>query len=267
MEELESRYAELQCLFYEEQLDRKETLEECTERILEYFKTRQDDVDVSSVTKTQYIFSPLSSSQISGIAYDDTKQILAVQFQTGAIYEYMGVDRSVYESFLVAPSAGRFLNQHIKGIYSYRKIATEDDEEEVSEDEEESWPWPVTEVSASAGGGEGVPFAQEHSGLNLCGYKVEKQKGALPPVERKRLLDYFYRRKLPNVVEEIYGNAYGAPNSSLRLKKMARNIAWNCKNKKKISAGRYRVAIADWETDLKYLKKTYYDGRFNWPST
>ena len=32
LEELEARYAELQCLFYDEQFDRKETLEKCNEQ-------------------------------------------------------------------------------------------------------------------------------------------------------------------------------------------------------------------------------------------
>jgi hypothetical protein len=155
--------------------------------------------------------------------------------------------------------------EHIRGKYCGQR-QTEDDGEEASEDAEEPWPWPLLEVKAGAGGGEGVSYAHERSGLNLCGYRVGKTCGR-PPGERKRLLDYFYQRKLPNLVKKFHGDDYGAPNSSRRLKKMANNIAWNCKNKKKISAGRYRVAIEDWETDLKYLKKTYYDGRFNWPST
>ena len=118
----------------------------------------------------------------------------------------------------------------------------------------------------SPGGAEDIYFANKYSGLKLCGYTVGKTNG-LSLDQRKRFLDDFYQRNLPNVVEEIHGNAYGAPNSSLRLKKMAHNISWNCRNKNKISAYRNRVAIADWETDLGYLKKQYYDGRFNWPST
>ena len=78
---------------------------------------------ILALAGVSYVFSPLSSSQISGIDYDDTKRLLAVKFRTGAIYEYRDVDRSVFESFLCAPSAGRFLSQHIKGVYSYEKIA------------------------------------------------------------------------------------------------------------------------------------------------
>jgi hypothetical protein len=45
LEELTSRYVELQCLFYEEQLDREETIEECAKHIREYCDQDQTEDD------------------------------------------------------------------------------------------------------------------------------------------------------------------------------------------------------------------------------
>jgi len=68
-------------------------------------------------------FTAVSSSQIAGLAHDETTSVLSVKFVRGAIYEYADVDRSVFESFLAAPSAGRFLSENIKGVYSFQQTA------------------------------------------------------------------------------------------------------------------------------------------------
>jgi hypothetical protein len=48
---------------------------------------------------------------------------------------------------------------------------------------------------------------------------------------------------------------------------MANVIAAHCRNFRRLNAIGYQVAIADWETDLEYLRGQYYDGMFDWPPT
>ena len=128
------------------------------------------------------------------------------------------------------------------------------------------WPWPITEIPEGKSG-KGVPeFDHRNSGLWLCGYRVGKTRG-MPTAERREFLDTYFRNKLPAVVERHHGNDYGDPGSEVRLRKIANVIATNCRNAKRRNSDSYRYAIADWETDLRYLKDSYYiAGSFPWPS-
>lgn len=128
------------------------------------------------------------------------------------------------------------------------------------------WPWPITEPGESrVDSGGGTWHGQESSGLSICGYRVGAK--GLNPLERTRLLNHFFRSPLPPVVSRHFGDAYGDPGSEKRLRRMANVIARNCRDFKRRSRARYADAIADWEKDLAYLKKTYYRASmFPWPS-
>jgi len=48
---------------------------------------------------------------------------LAVVFLAGTEYHYYGVPSEVVEQLRTAPSAGRFLNEHVKNAgYSYARV-------------------------------------------------------------------------------------------------------------------------------------------------
>lgn len=64
----------------------------------------------------------VQSSNVASIGYDSVKRILEVEFKGGAVYQYDGVPISQYEAIMVAPSVGRYLNDHIKGVYEYRRL-------------------------------------------------------------------------------------------------------------------------------------------------
>lgn len=64
-------------------------------------------------------FTEVNSSNIISIGYDNNS--LYVNYKSGT-YKYENVDRSVYESLLTSESKGRFMNENIKGKYSYSKI-------------------------------------------------------------------------------------------------------------------------------------------------
>jgi hypothetical protein len=67
------------------------------------------------------IFTPVESSNIISVGYDETTSSMYVNYPSGT-YKYDGVDKSVYESFLTSPSKGRFMNENIKGQYNYSRV-------------------------------------------------------------------------------------------------------------------------------------------------
>ena len=64
----------------------------------------------------------VASSNIASIGYDAPSQILEVEFQSGAIYQYYGVPENIYEQLMQAGSKGQFLNVYIKNAYGYSRV-------------------------------------------------------------------------------------------------------------------------------------------------
>lgn len=62
------------------------------------------------------------SRDIEWIGYEPALQMLQVEFIEGSIYQYENVPEALYKRFLTAQSYGRFLEENIKGKYSYRKV-------------------------------------------------------------------------------------------------------------------------------------------------
>ena len=65
---------------------------------------------------------PVTSSAIRDVGYDEGRCRLAITFTTGRAYEYLGVQPSVHDALMAAPSAGTFFNQHIRDQYPFREI-------------------------------------------------------------------------------------------------------------------------------------------------
>jgi hypothetical protein len=57
------------------------------------------------------------SSNVSSIAYEETTKTLEVVFKSGGVTKYLGIPKSLYHSFLVAPSKGRFVHSHLANRY------------------------------------------------------------------------------------------------------------------------------------------------------
>ncbi|MBK8129608.1 MAG: KTSC domain-containing protein [bacterium] len=67
--------------------------------------------------------TPVQSSNIAAIGYDDTNAILEVEFLNGSIYQYYGVPHDTYESLMNAASKGSFLNSYVKKAgYSVARV-------------------------------------------------------------------------------------------------------------------------------------------------
>lgn len=65
---------------------------------------------------------PVSSSNIASIGYDPSAQVLEVEFNDGAVYQYMNVPQVVHDGIMAAASHGSYLNAHIKGQYPYQRL-------------------------------------------------------------------------------------------------------------------------------------------------
>lgn len=64
----------------------------------------------------------VSSSNLKSIGYDWTMNILEVEFNSGAIYQYADVPPTEYVDLTCADSVGKFFNKEIKGNYDFIKI-------------------------------------------------------------------------------------------------------------------------------------------------
>ena len=83
-------------------------------------------------------FTPVKSSNIISVGYDETTSSLYVNYPSGT-YKYYGIKKSVYESLLTATSKGRFMSENIKGRYSYSMV--DSDEEDEDADDRSELPW------------------------------------------------------------------------------------------------------------------------------
>jgi len=129
--------------------------------------------------------------------------------------------------------------------------------------------WPTTNVTA--GDGSLAPSDWPKIGLlRYYGYVVG-EKGKPRSSRRAILTRVFELSVLPNLVSPNYILKWGDARSSARLKKMAYSIALFCQADKRKKRVWIKRAIDNYEDDLAWLKKEYYDGRFDqkfkWPVT
>jgi hypothetical protein len=66
--------------------------------------------------------TPVSSSNIRSIGYDEDCQVLEIEFNDGSIYQYSGVPSSEYDGMMSADSKGKYLHANIKNRYSFVKL-------------------------------------------------------------------------------------------------------------------------------------------------
>ncbi|MEH2165749.1 MAG: KTSC domain-containing protein [Nostoc sp.] len=72
------------------------------------------------------VMLPVVSSMAMAVGYDRNEQILQVEFQSGAVYQYLGVDKDTWEDLHSSDSIGSFFNQEIKGRYDCDRLDNAD---------------------------------------------------------------------------------------------------------------------------------------------
>jgi hypothetical protein len=57
---------------------------------------------------------PVKSSNVKAVGYDEEQKVLEVEFKSGGIYQYTGVQPEMYADLLAAESVGRFVSQVVR---------------------------------------------------------------------------------------------------------------------------------------------------------
>lgn len=130
-------------------------------------------------------------------------------------------------------------------------------------DHPEYFAWPTTDISEGVGELADVQW-QPLGMLAYLGYHVGKGSD-LSDAQRKRLLAHVYVMRLPPINDLAYMLAWGLPDTANRLRKMADALAAFVRNAKCRKSIQFDTAISHWESDLAYLKKTFYEERFDFP--
>lgn len=68
------------------------------------------------------IRTPVNSSNLRSVGYDQGKQILEIEFHGGGVYQYYSVPPSIYQGLMRAASHGSYFHKHIRDGYAYRRI-------------------------------------------------------------------------------------------------------------------------------------------------
>ena len=66
--------------------------------------------------------TPVKSSLITAVGYDEAQKELTVEFKKGGTYSYKPVPHSVYTALMEAVSVGSFFLRNVKGQYPYIKV-------------------------------------------------------------------------------------------------------------------------------------------------
>jgi hypothetical protein len=137
----------------------------------------------------------------------------------------------------------------------------------------EGFKWPSTKVEERSHNDGSI---SESNSLDLpdvgilkhLGYAVGRN-GGTPAMRRADLSKAFEMSDLPQVSSHEYMSGWGKSGTAKRLEKIANSIASFCRSAKRRRNSDNSDAITDWESDLQWLKATYYDGKFNrqfqWP--
>ena len=56
------------------------------------------------------------------VGYELRSQILEIEFQSGAVYEYLDVPQKVHEDLISSESKGQYFNSEIRDDYEFVRI-------------------------------------------------------------------------------------------------------------------------------------------------
>ena len=129
----------------------------------------------------------------------------------------------------------------------------------------ESFKWPETAKMPASMALRGDHFYFQEGVLAFMGYHVGSK--GIPKNKRIQILDYLFHEKAPRVNSSDHMEEWGAPKTARRLKKLADCLASFCRLAQGHQYADMQAPCEEWETDLEYLRKTYYVGRydFSWP--
>jgi hypothetical protein len=66
---------------------------------------------------------PVESEAMLGVAYDERRRVLEIEFVDHDVYAYLDVPPRVHRGLMQAESRGRYFAEHIRDRYAYERIA------------------------------------------------------------------------------------------------------------------------------------------------
>jgi len=65
---------------------------------------------------------PVSSSNLVSVGYDESNQVLEIEFNGGRVYRYFDVPNQIHQELMDASSHGKYFHRNIEGNYRYNQI-------------------------------------------------------------------------------------------------------------------------------------------------
>jgi hypothetical protein len=69
------------------------------------------------------IRTPVTSSTLVSVGYEDSRQVLEIEFKRLSVYQYLGVPKTLHQQLMASPSKGRFFDQKIREKFKTIKIS------------------------------------------------------------------------------------------------------------------------------------------------
>jgi hypothetical protein len=66
--------------------------------------------------------TPVNSSVLVSVGYDDHSFVLETELTSGAVYQYLDVPESVFLELMSANSLGKYYNKNIRNSYRYIEL-------------------------------------------------------------------------------------------------------------------------------------------------
>lgn len=66
--------------------------------------------------------TPVESSTLATVGYEESGELLQLEFRSRAIYCYFAVPAAVHQTLLAARSKGTYFNQAIRGRYRFVRV-------------------------------------------------------------------------------------------------------------------------------------------------
>jgi len=70
-------------------------------------------------SKNDTVRTQVQSSSLASVAYSASTATLEIEFQTGRLYRFFSVPRSIYDELLAAESKGAYFNRMIRNQFPY----------------------------------------------------------------------------------------------------------------------------------------------------
>jgi hypothetical protein len=67
--------------------------------------------------------APIDSSMMVSVGYSARRRRLEIEFRSGDVYQYLGVEPEVFRALLAARSKGRFFQNHIDRVYAFDRVS------------------------------------------------------------------------------------------------------------------------------------------------